>query len=295
MASNQFYIVNQPTPSLVKSGSYECKEGAVRLTCTGMGATGNAVQVWVGPPVTGVWQNLVRYGVPVIMSNNMTQYVEVLAGRYRIDPTGLLGTAIVYVQEDDETDHDDKIVVTYSQQNNNQNGITAESTTTNAAVGNGTNATPVGFNVIVSPDVNNGLSVHPNGLYAASAPPPLNITDATALANAFLATVTGVNTTVIPFVLSTVTTSSNAVYISATSTASVNLTSAFGGFHVPLTMPAQGSIGATNLSLVTGGVSDHNTAAALLSYAGIQSIGFINYSASGATIDATMQVILTLQ
>ncbi len=166
MASNQFYIVNQPTPSLVKSGSYECKEGAVRLTCTGMGATGNAVQVWVGPPVTGVWQNLVRYGVPVIMSNNMTQYVEVLAGRYRIDPAGLLGTAIVYVQEDDETDHDDKIVVTYSQQNNNQNGITGESTTTNAVVGNGTNANPLGYNVIVSPDANNGLSVHPNGLFA---------------------------------------------------------------------------------------------------------------------------------
>ena len=166
MASNQFYIVNQPTPSLVKSGSYECKEGAVRLTCTGMGATGNAVQVWVGPPVTGVWQNLVRYGVPVIMSNNMTQYVEVLAGRYRIDPAGLLGSAIVYVQEDDETDHDDKIVVTYSQQNNNQNGITGESTTTNAVVGNGTNANPLGYNVIVSPDANNGLSVHPNGLFA---------------------------------------------------------------------------------------------------------------------------------
>ena len=39
MASNQFYIVNQPTPSLVKSSMVDCREGAVRITCLGMGGS----------------------------------------------------------------------------------------------------------------------------------------------------------------------------------------------------------------------------------------------------------------
>ena len=166
MASRQGFLVNQATPSLVLSPVIDCAEGAVRITCSGMGATGAAWQVWVGSTKVGSWTNVVRYGVPVIMSSNMSQYVELFAGRYRVDPAGLLGSSVVFFQEDEETDHDSKVLYTFAQQNNNQNGITGESTTTNAVVGNGTNANPLGYNVIVSPDANNGLSVHPNGLFA---------------------------------------------------------------------------------------------------------------------------------
>ena len=166
MASRQGFLVNQATPSLVLSPVIDCAEGAVRITCSGMGATGAAWQVWVGSTKVGSWTNVVRYGVPVIMSSNMSQYVELFAGRYRVDPAGLLGSSVVFFQEDEETDHDSKVLYTFAQQNNNQNGITGESTITNAVVGNGTNANPLGYNVIVSPDANNGLSVHPNGLFA---------------------------------------------------------------------------------------------------------------------------------
>ncbi len=147
MASRQGFLVNNTDPSKVLSSGVDVREGAVRITCSGMGVPGAAWQVRVGTPQVGSWQDVVRFGVPIILSDNNTQYVEVVAGQYRIAPIVLPQNAQVFFQEDEETDHDAKTMYIFGQENTNQNGITAGSSASIDVHGNGTVAAPLGMAV----------------------------------------------------------------------------------------------------------------------------------------------------
>lgn len=152
MASRQGFLVNNIDPSKAQSSGVDVREGAVRITCANLGLPGAAWQVRVGTDKVGTWANVVRFGVPIILSDNNTQYVEAVSGQYRVAPVSLPGTAQVFFQEDEETDHDAKTTYVFGQENTNQNGITAGSTGSIQVNGNGTVAAPLSLDVIYAND-----------------------------------------------------------------------------------------------------------------------------------------------
>lgn len=155
MSSRQGFLVNNVAPSTVYGKGVDVAEGAVRITCTGLGLPGAAWQVRVGTAANGTWANVVRFGVPIVLSDNNTQYVEVVAGTYRVAPGSLPGAAQVWFQEDEITTSDARTTYIFGQENTNQNGITANSTASIAVSGNGTVAAPLGLAVKYSTDAAN--------------------------------------------------------------------------------------------------------------------------------------------
>lgn len=167
MASRQGWLVNKVNPELAKSSMVDVREGAVRLTCSGV--TGSTWQVLVGDNEdTGTWVDVVRFGKGIVFSAANSQYVEGVAGRYRVNPSGLGGTAKVYFQEDEQTDHDSKIVYVFGQENVDENAIQTAATSSVTPGGNGTIAAPLTETVKISADAGNGLSIHSDGLFAIS-------------------------------------------------------------------------------------------------------------------------------
>jgi hypothetical protein len=124
--------------------------------------------VLVGTAAGGVWQDVVRFGVPIVLSDNNTQYTEIVAGQYRVAPVTLPPTAVVFFQEDETTDHDAKITYILGQENVNQNGITALSSPSIAVSGNGTSAAPLSLNVKYSADADNLAHAGSDGGVAAT-------------------------------------------------------------------------------------------------------------------------------
>lgn len=342
MSSNQGYLVNNVIPSTVYGKSINVAEGAIRITCTGLGLPGAAWQVRVGGPLSNTWANVIRFGVPIILSDNNTQYVEVVAGTYRVAPVTLPGAAQVWFQEDETTTSDARTTYIFGQENTNQNGITANSTPSIGVSGNGTVAAPLGLAVKYSTDAANLAHAGTDGaveatLVTSNTPSvtlagtgatatPLHATvnlsassgnvlvqnsdglfvpnpgnranldpvNALAIATSYFTACTGLGLTIGTPINITMSTTPDTIYARATFTNNV-LTSVNAAIETPPTAAAVGSIGATVLSMLTGGSVDGASSTALPTFANINSNGFLGVTGTVTeTVTIYIQVALTL-
>lgn len=97
------YLINLVDPGLAKTNEFTVDTHAVRLFIAGQGV-GDVVQLeqHAGPPNAGFWQAVARNGVSITLSDNNTNIIEVVGGRYRVTYSGLSDTVVVWMEEESE-------------------------------------------------------------------------------------------------------------------------------------------------------------------------------------------------
>lgn len=114
------FLINTLNPELVKSEVFEVREGAVRLTVSGLDPLDAdtvfvKLQKQIKTPESEVWVDLYRNSYPIRLSGANIDYIELITGIYRVVSVGVTDENVVIAFEEDEKRLDNRVNYVYVQ------------------------------------------------------------------------------------------------------------------------------------------------------------------------------------
>lgn len=146
------FLINTINPELVKSDIFEVREGAVRLTVSGLDPLDAdtvfvKLQKQIKTPESEVWVDLYRNSYPIRLSGANIDYIELITGFYKVVPIGITDENLIVAYEEDEKRLDSRVNYVYVQNqsaaNTGNGGGGLQYWTEHTGIDNGSSFRPV--------------------------------------------------------------------------------------------------------------------------------------------------------